>query len=58
MVEFGSGSPHPMVGVVAPNLVAEWFDVHKDPQLALRFFFKNRATLLRLISGKNFVRKI
>jgi SAM-dependent methyltransferase len=46
-----------MVGRVDPNLVAEWFDVHNDPQLALRFFFKNRAMLLRLISGKNFVRR-
>jgi hypothetical protein len=45
-----------MVEPVAPSLVAEWFEMHKDPQLALRFFFKNRAKLLRLISGKNFVR--
>ena len=46
-----------MAGPVNPNLVAEWFDVHNDSQLALRFFFKNRAALLRLISGKNFVRR-
>jgi hypothetical protein len=46
-----------MAGPVDPNLVAEWFDVHNDPQLALRFFFKNRAMLLRLISGKDFVRR-
>jgi hypothetical protein len=45
-----------MVGPVEPKLVAEWFGVHNDQQLALRFFFKNRAMLLRLISGKNFVR--
>jgi hypothetical protein len=46
-----------VVGRVDPNLVAEWFDMHKDPELALRFFFKNRAMLLRLISGKKFVRR-
>jgi SAM-dependent methyltransferase len=45
-----------MVEPVEPKLVAEWFGVHNDQQLALRFFFKNRAMLLRLISGKNFVR--
>jgi Methyltransferase domain len=46
-----------MVGRAAPNLVAEWFDMHKDPKLALRFFFENRATLLRLVSGKHFVQR-
>jgi Methyltransferase domain len=46
-----------MVGPVEPKLVAEWFEVHNDDQLALRFFFKNRAKLLRLMSGKDFVRK-
>ena len=46
-----------MVGPVEPKLVAEWFDVHNDHQLAFRFFFKNRAMLLKLISGKNFVRR-
>ena len=46
-----------MVEPVEPKLVAEWFDVHNDPQLALKFFFKNRAMLLRIISGKSFVRR-
>ena len=46
-----------MVGPVEPKLAAEWFEVHNDQQLALRFFFKNRARLLRLISGRNFVRR-
>ena len=46
-----------MVGPVEPKLVAEWFEVHNDDQLALRFFFKNRAKLLRLMPGKDFVRK-
>jgi hypothetical protein len=45
-----------MVGPVDPRLVAEWFEVHDDSQAALRFFFKHRARLLRLTSGKNFVR--
>jgi hypothetical protein len=46
-----------MVGAVEPKIVAEWFEVHNDGQVALRFFFKNRAALLRLVSGKNFVRR-
>jgi Methyltransferase domain len=46
-----------MVGPVEPKLVAEWFDIHNDDQLAFRFFSKNRAKLLRLISGRNFVRR-
>jgi len=46
-----------MVEPVEPRLVAEWFDVHNDGQVAFRFFSKNRAKLLRLISGKNFVRR-
>jgi hypothetical protein len=46
-----------MVGPVEQKLVAEWFEVHNDDQLALRFFFKNRAKLLRLMSGKSFVRE-
>jgi hypothetical protein len=39
------------------KLVAEWFDVHNDSQLAFSFFSKNRAMLLGLISAKSFVRK-
>jgi hypothetical protein len=46
-----------MVEPVEPKLVAEWFNVHNDHQLALRFFFKNRGKLLRLMSGKSFVRR-
>ena len=46
-----------IVGPIDPRLVAEWFQVHNDSQVALRFFFKNRAKLLRLTSGKNFVRR-
>jgi hypothetical protein len=46
-----------MVGPVEPKLVAEWFDVHNDGQVAFRFFSKNRAKLLRHMSGKNFVRR-
>ena len=46
-----------MVGPVDPRLVAEWFEVHNDSQVALSFFFKHRAQLLRLTSGKNFVRR-
>jgi hypothetical protein len=46
-----------MVGQIDPGLVAEWFEVHNDSQVALGFFFKNRAQLLRLVSGKNFVRR-
>jgi hypothetical protein len=46
-----------MIAPVEPKLVSEWFAVHDDQQLALRFFFKNRAKLLRLISGKDFIRR-
>jgi hypothetical protein len=46
-----------MVGPVEPKVIAEWFDVHNDDQLAFSFFSKHRAKLLRLISGANFVRR-
>ena len=45
-----------MVRPVEPKFVAEWFDVHDDGQVAFRYFSKNRAELLRLMSGKSFVR--
>jgi hypothetical protein len=46
-----------MSGSVEPKLIAEWFGVHNDEQSALMFFFKNRATLLRIVPGKNFVQR-
>jgi hypothetical protein len=46
-----------MAGPVDLRLVEEWFEIHNDSQAALRFFFKHRARLLRLTSGKNFVRR-
>jgi len=60
-VDFGCGiilknRSMDLVGPVEPKVIAEWFDVHNDDQLAFRFFSKNRAKLLRLISGKKFVR--
>ena len=39
------------------KLIAEWFDIHNDGQLAFRFFCKNRAMLLGLIPAKYFVRR-
>lgn len=38
-----------------PKLGADWFAIHNNEQLAFRFFAKNYAKLLRLISAKNFV---
>ena len=46
-----------MVGPVESKIVAEWLEAHNDSELALRSFFKNRAALLKLMSGKNFVRR-
>jgi hypothetical protein len=42
---------------VEPKLVAQWFDVHNDDQLRFRFFSEHRATLLGLVSARNFVRR-
>jgi len=38
-----------------PKVIAEWFGVQKDDQLAFKFFSENRAKLLRLVSAKSFV---
>jgi SAM-dependent methyltransferase len=61
-VDFGCGvifknRTADMVRTVEPKIVAEWFEVHNDSQLALNFFFEHRAKLLRLMSGKDFVRR-
>jgi len=41
-----------------PKLSADWFAIHNNDELAFRFFSRNYAKLLRLISAKNFVHSL
>lgn len=41
-----------------PKLIAGWFANHDDDATAFRFFMENHVSLLRLTSGKAFVRGI